>query len=157
MLDFINKIASIVLKLTIAGILLVLFFGNQANAMEQKDFDCLALNAHMEARGEGIDGMIAVSEVVLNRVEDRRWPDNVCDVVYQKWQFSWTMMSEGYIAKGKADGDFSKAVEAAKKSLYDYDRTNGANHYYSTIIELPSWAKKMEKTYEYKKHIFYKG
>jgi len=44
---------------------------------------CLALNAYHEARNQDIRGMIAVSQVVMNRVESDLYPDNVCDVVEQ--------------------------------------------------------------------------
>lgn len=52
---------------------------------------CLAMNLWFEARGEGIDGMFAVAEVTQRRVEHPAWPDTYCEVVYQDWQFSWTM------------------------------------------------------------------
>jgi N-acetylmuramoyl-L-alanine amidase len=51
---------------------------------------CLALNIYHEARGEGPEGMMAVGQVTINRVADDRWPDTVCEVVYQPRQFSWT-------------------------------------------------------------------
>ena len=44
---------------------------------------CLALNIYHEARNQPVTGQIAVSEVVLNRVLDEEYPDNICDVVYQ--------------------------------------------------------------------------
>lgn len=50
---------------------------------------CLAKNIYHEARGEGIKGMSAVAAVTLNRVNSYYYPDNICDVVYQPFQFSW--------------------------------------------------------------------
>ena len=38
---------------------------------------CLALNAYHEARNQDIRGMVAVSQVVMNRVESDLYPDNV--------------------------------------------------------------------------------
>ncbi len=43
-----------------------------------------------EARGEGINGWIAVAETVLNRVESDKFPNTVEEVVLQKGQFSGT-------------------------------------------------------------------
>ena len=43
--------------------------------------ECLALNMYHEARGQGIAGELAVTAVVLNRVNDKRYPDTVCEVV----------------------------------------------------------------------------
>ena len=44
----------------------------------------------MEARGQGSRAMALVQDVVLNRVDDSRWPSSVCAVVYQRKQFSWS-------------------------------------------------------------------
>jgi|SRR6056297_2806839 len=44
---------------------------------------CLALAIYYEARSEPLDGQIAVAEVVINRVESDRFPDDVCSVVTQ--------------------------------------------------------------------------
>jgi hypothetical protein len=43
--------------------------------------ECLALNMYHEARGQGIAGELAVTAVVLNRVNDKRYPDTICEVV----------------------------------------------------------------------------
>jgi spore germination cell wall hydrolase CwlJ-like protein len=51
---------------------------------------CLALNVFFEARHETTEGQLAVAEVTLNRVKDNRYPDTVCEVVWDKSQFSWT-------------------------------------------------------------------
>ncbi len=44
---------------------------------------CLAQAIYFESRGEPLDGQIAVAEVVLNRVDDRRFPKTVCGVTRQ--------------------------------------------------------------------------
>ena len=54
---------------------------------------CLAKNMYYEARNQGTAGKLAVSNVVLNRVKDTRFPNTVCEVVEQgpvreSW-FSW--------------------------------------------------------------------
>lgn len=41
-----------------------------------------------EARGEGINGWIAVAEVALNRVNSDKFPNTLNDVIYQSEQFS---------------------------------------------------------------------
>ena len=50
---------------------------------------CLSSVIHHEARGEPLEGQIAVASVVLNRVEDPRFPNTVCGVVKEPKQFSW--------------------------------------------------------------------
>ena len=44
---------------------------------------CLALNIYHEARGEPPEGQLGVGWVVLNRVDDPRFPDSVCGVVLE--------------------------------------------------------------------------
>ena len=44
---------------------------------------CLAMNMYHEARDQGTAGKLAVSAVVLNRVNDERFPNSVCEVVLQ--------------------------------------------------------------------------
>ena len=56
----------------------------------QKDMHCLAETIYYESRGESQAGKIAVANVVLNRVEHSAWPSDICRVVYQRGQFSWT-------------------------------------------------------------------
>jgi spore germination cell wall hydrolase CwlJ-like protein len=51
---------------------------------------CLALNIFFEARDEPFLGQLMVAEVTLNRVEHRSYPDDICGVVWQDRQFSWT-------------------------------------------------------------------
>ena len=41
-----------------------------------------------EARGESYEGQFAVAAVVINRVKDSRFPNNIKDVIYQKNAFS---------------------------------------------------------------------
>ena len=51
---------------------------------------CLALNVYYEARGSNFADQVGVADVVLNRVNDRRYPNTVCDVVQQgKKKASW--------------------------------------------------------------------
>lgn len=55
-----------------------------------KDIRCLAVNIYHEARGEPEIGQMMVAFVTMNRVNDHRFPNDVCSVVYQPHQFSWT-------------------------------------------------------------------
>jgi spore germination cell wall hydrolase CwlJ-like protein len=52
--------------------------------------ECLAVAVFFESRSQPIEGQYAVAEVVMNRVESDRWPNTICDVVFQDKQFSFT-------------------------------------------------------------------
>ena len=58
-------------------------------ATDNGEQDCLASAVYFEARGEPIEGQLAVAEVVLNRAQSGRYPRTVCQVVTQPWQFSF--------------------------------------------------------------------
>ena len=51
---------------------------------------CLATAIYFEARGEPTLGQIAVGQVIMTRVYDPRYPDNVCDVVKEGYYYSWS-------------------------------------------------------------------
>lgn len=55
---------------------------------------CLALAAWHEARehyATDPDALAAIAAVVMNRVEDHRYPDDACGVVSQPGQFPWAV------------------------------------------------------------------
>lgn len=54
------------------------------------EVQCLAEAIYYEARGDVLRGKLAVADVVLNRTKSSHFPNDVCKVVYQKGQFSWT-------------------------------------------------------------------
>ena len=55
---------------------------------------CLIDNIYHEAKGESLKGKLAVAQITLNRVYSNKFPNSICDVVYQRsskmCQFSWT-------------------------------------------------------------------
>lgn len=131
------------------------------------DIECLTLNLYHEARSESILGQQAVAHVVMNRADDSRFPDTVCDVVFQK---GWSRLSRRWVSHfswtldRKSDKVYEKeayyiahmiAVEVYAK-LYQYDPTLGATHYHKTNIE-PAWSfdSRMVVTVEEGLHRFY--
>lgn len=86
------------LKIKIAAIAIVALFSAGALAegkTQLTEKSCLAMTIYYEARGEPLAGQYAVADVVLNRVEDERFPDTICDVIKQKNQFHWKKVLPG--------------------------------------------------------------
>ena len=54
--------------------------GTSVNEAELK---CMAENIYFEGRAEPMVGKIAIGHVVMNRIEDTRFPDTICGVVKQ--------------------------------------------------------------------------
>lgn len=113
---------------------------------------CLALNIYHEARGEPIYGQYAVAQVVLNRVQDDRWPDNVCDVIFQHKQFSWTL--QHYTLDEEKALDL--AIKVAQNVLSGHNESTVvcADHYHADYVR-PSWARNMRIEAVIGHHIFY--
>ena len=117
----------------------------------------LALNMYHEARGEGFAAMQMVGEVTLNRVNSETYPDNICDVVYQKSQFSWTRNKKDKTPKEQDQWEL--AMKIATK-LIEGDIVyfnNGATHFVNPKFErhMPSWTRKFERVAKVGSHIFY--
>lgn len=51
---------------------------------------CLACNIYFESRGEPFEGQVMVARVTLNRVKHHSFPGGICEVLWQRGQFSWT-------------------------------------------------------------------
>jgi N-acetylmuramoyl-L-alanine amidase len=125
-----------------------------AHKINFNDVQCMADNLHHEAKVDGMRGMEAVASVVMNRVRDPRWPDNVCDVVYQPSQFSWTLKKSLRTMKMKHDW---KTLAVATMALDGtlIDKTGGATHYHAVYVT-PRWGLVYEFTVQVGQHLFYR-
>jgi spore germination cell wall hydrolase CwlJ-like protein len=127
-----------------------------------KQLDCLTRNIYWEAASEPFEGKVAVAQVTLNRVEDGRFANTVCGVVYQKnvfyervvCQFSWFCEGNHKIrAIHKPMWQESELV--AKKVLLENFRLPGMKNalYYHADYVNPNWRK--PKIDQIGRHIFY--
>ena len=119
-----------------------------------QDIECLAEAVYFEARGENLDGRKSVANVVMNRVESKHFPDNVCDVVNQPYQFSYKLGS--YVVNDVRAWDAAVKV-ATMVYNRDYDRTEGALYYYNPekVRKTPSWVADEHFIKAVGKHHFY--
>jgi len=134
---------------------------------------CLALNVYHEARDQPFIGQVAVAQVVMNRVDDERYPNTVCEVVKQgptykyspglpvrhKCQFSW--WCDGKSDAVKNDDAWLEAMQIADIVLYKHqnnilllDVVGKSTHYHAYYVR-PAWAKRKNKVVRIEDHIFY--
>lgn len=144
---------------------------------------CLAQNIYFEAKSEPLAGQYAVADVVLNRVNDTRYPNTICEVVREgpikeSWktrqhadlpddqriyhpiknrcQFSW-------YCDGKADtirdNDAWRTAQIIAYKIVHTDKmrgiTEGATHYHADYVS-PKWANKIQLVGSISTHIFYR-
>ena len=138
---------------------------------ENGDIFCMAKNIYFEAGNQPVAGKVAVSLVVLNRVNHLSYPDNVCDVVYQaqmrenwkgnlvpvrhKCQFSWFCDGKSDEPVDSATWMFSLATASSVMNGDYKDFTDGATHYHADSVH-PYWADDLNQTVIINNHIFYK-
>lgn len=129
------------------------------SAHDQRQIQCLAENAYFEAGNQSTKGKIAVTNVVMNRVKDGRFPDTPCAVVKQKargvCQFSWVCEGKKRIRDWAMFKDARHVAEQVYlKNIGDV--TGGAKFYHADYVK-PSWAYVFDRTKKIGAHIFYRG
>lgn len=116
---------------------------------------CLALALFFEARGEPIEGQLAVADVIIERTKSPRYPDNVCDVVFQSHQFSFVQNNETPSPSGRAwdnARNLSQSILLGEVPLPGL----GATHYHATYVS-PYWVNGADLVLEVGGHRFYAG
>ena len=140
--------------------------------LDTRQFECMRTNMYYEARNQKSDAaFIAVGYTVLNRTENRRYPNDICGVVQQarrdsngntirnKCQFSW-------FCDGKPDVPnlnnvierraWERATElAAAVMRKEVDNPIGnATMYHATYVS-PYWKSAFHRVATIETHIFY--
>jgi spore germination cell wall hydrolase CwlJ-like protein len=116
---------------------------------------CLAGAIYFEARGEPIEGQLAVAEVVLNRTQSKKYPDSICAVVKQPWQFSF--VKDGKFPEiNKESKAWRKAVAVSKIAYQKLDQKLSKDTlWYHADYVAPVWRKSLDKEAKIGLHIFY--
>jgi spore germination cell wall hydrolase CwlJ-like protein len=119
------------------------------------DWECLRKAIYFESRGESIRGQFAVAEVILNRVDSRRFPNSVCGVVHQSGQFSF--LFDGHSDNMRDRGAIDRAGRIARLMLDGAPRglTAGATYFHTTGVR-PSWSRRFDRTAQIGAHLFYR-
>ena len=120
----------------------------QVMNLSDEQINLLSKLVAAEARGESYEGQVAVAAVVLNRVQDSRFPDSIEGVIYQKNAFS--VVRNGYI-KAERTEESDKAV---KDALYGNDPTNNAIYFWNPDISTCNWINTLNPHLRIGNHVF---
>jgi spore germination cell wall hydrolase CwlJ-like protein len=119
---------------------------------------CLSLAIYHEARGEPIQGQLAVAQVVMNRVASRDYPDTVCDVVTQPKQFSFLnrTKAEHLVHNVRDKTSWKESMYLAKAFIQGHRTDLKATHYHAKSVR-PVWADspKVVPVQQIGNHLFY--
>lgn len=142
--------------LLLAGIVVI----KEIQWYNQVQLECLSLNIYFEARGEPRMGQVAVAQVVMNRVDDDRFPGTVCAVVKQTGskdgvcQFSWWCDRHGDLPRHKGDWELAQKIARAVYQGGMSDPTGGALWYHTVDVK-PIWRIRLKRGPRIGQHIFY--
>ena len=112
----------------------------------------------LEAGGEGVSGMSAVSEVIVQRMDERK--QDAVKVVLDRHQFSCAngKTSSQLVREASKHPRWDQALQIAVWTIYGAKRTNltkNANHY-SRTDENPWWARGYKPVAKVGHHSFFK-
>ena len=119
--------------------------------------NCIAVAVYHEARGESLEGQMAVAKVIMNRAASGQYPASWCGVVKQPAQFSFVRhgrfpsVDQSSDAWRKALGVTRLAVANAVQSV-----PTGCLWYHADYVA-PSWGRNLTRVEKIGAHIFYRS
>ena len=126
-----------------------------------KEWECLTEALYFEARGESIEGVFAVAEVILNRADSSKFPDSVCGVISQGvgngrgCQFSYKCDQYPEVYREKTAKDrMGKIAMLMLDDNAPRRLTDGALFYHTKAVN-PSWSRVFARTTTIGAHHFY--
>ncbi|WP_394268993.1 cell wall hydrolase [Qipengyuania sp.] len=121
-----------------------------------REMRCLAGAVFFEARGEPLEGQLAVAQVIINRAASGRFPSSYCGVVHQRSQFSFIRGGQlPAIREGSAAYKRASAIaRIAHQGLWDSEA--GDSLYFHARYVKPGWARQKVARVTIDSHIFYR-
>lgn len=121
--------------------------------------NCLATAVYFEARGETLEGQLAVARVVMNRAASGKYADSWCGVMKQPWQFSFVNPHTGqYPSIDTASTAWARAQGIARLAVANVIPSVGSDvlWYHATYVA-PSWGRRLTLAQKIGAHIFYRA
>ena len=127
-----------------------------------QNIECIVEAVYHEARGETVDGWKAVVEVILNRVDNPRYPNTICEVVHQNKQFSYRNGNKKHNLKYYEPIPLYEITKTVYHHLYNIQKDDKnrvlpkcVTHYDGKSFDKPKWASHMRMVKEIGEHQFY--
>lgn len=114
---------------------------------------CLSLNGYHEARGSSLEDETAVGYVVLNRTAHSKFPSEICSVVWEPWQFSWTHDGISDVPYEKEAWERSQFIAWGVMNGLFEPPPGKPTHYHAHYIN-PYWASKASYSEQIGQHVF---
>jgi len=119
--------------------------------------NCLATAVYFEARGETLEGQLAVARVVMNRASSGKYPPDWCSVVKQPWQFSFVRHGE-FPTIDTQSAAWARAQGVARLAIANVVPSveQDVLWYHATYVA-PSWGRRLSMVERIGAHIFYRA
>ncbi|HVM22069.1 MAG TPA: cell wall hydrolase [Sphingomicrobium sp.] len=120
---------------------------------------CMAVAVYHEARGESLEGQLAVARVIMNRTASSKYPDTWCKVVKQPWQFSFVNPRTGHMPSVDTESrSWARALGITRLAINDVvpSVTEDVLWYHATYVA-PSWGRRLSFAQKIGTHIFYRA
>lgn len=118
--------------------------------LNRNEVTLLAMVIEGEAADEPYKGKVAVAAVILNRMDDDKFPDTLSGVVYQKLAFE-SVMNNQYKRPLTEE-----SIKAAQEALNGSDPTGGALYFWNPITAKSKWIWSRPITDQIGRHVFAK-
>ena len=127
---------------------------------------CLAQAIYHEARGESVDGQMAVANVIINRAFSKKYPSTICGVVFQnadkgKYKCQFTFACDGRSDEGRERAAWNRSVKMAEEAFAEFQQgerpgviPNGVLYYHTTAVA-PKWSHTFRRVAAIGSHVFY--
>ncbi|HKC03472.1 MAG TPA: cell wall hydrolase [Sphingomicrobium sp.] len=118
--------------------------------------NCIATAVYFEARGESLEGQLAVARVVMNRAASGQYPVSWCAVVKQPAQFSFVRHG-AFPAVNTASAAWARAQGITRLAMANVvpSLTTDVLWYHANYVA-PSWGKRLSMAQKIGAHIFYR-
>jgi N-acetylmuramoyl-L-alanine amidase len=130
-----------------------------AGAPLTDEANCIAVAVYHEARGESLEGQMAVAKVIMNRAASGKYPTSWCGVVKQPWQFSFVNPRSGYMPSvDQASDSWRKALGVTRLAVANAVQSVPSEClWYHADYVAPSWGRRLTRVEKIGAHIFYRS
>ncbi|GAA3906276.1 hypothetical protein GCM10022276_26000 [Sphingomonas limnosediminicola] len=128
-----------------------------AGAALDEQANCLATAVYFEARGESLEGQMAVARVVMNRAASGRYPPDWCSVVKQPAQFSFVRNGQFPTVDTNSTA-WARAQGIARLAAANIVPSVGQDvlWYHATYVA-PGWGHRLSMVQKIGAHLFYRS
>jgi spore germination cell wall hydrolase CwlJ-like protein len=121
--------------------------------------NCIAIAVYHEARGESVEGQLAVARVIMNRAASGKYPASWCGTVKQPWQFSFVNPRTGHMPSvDESSASWRKALGVTRLAINNAVPilTQDVLWYHADYVA-PSWGRRLSFVQKIGTHIFYRA